>query len=818
MKKKIIHIIANKPGRILIAFSLLFITAFLMTGLLEFEQDIFKVLPLHNRTFKVLTHSLKTSSAQNRLYLLVKGPEDPDALIASAEKLTDDLRNITINDRPALVQATFRKIDAVSIQDTEKLLIQYMHNPSLFITSKDLPRLEKLLTSEDAIEKELKRSLAYFAMPGAGQLARLAALDPLNMRQFMVEKLASLHGGLVFAGGLYLLSADRQSLLIMATPDEAFQNRTGAVTLLEKIDGIRTRYPRLEIGITGGYALAAQEESLIREDLLGCLVGSVLGISILFFLVYRNAMVLVFVLLPLGVGLQLALGTMALIFDKVHMLATAFATVILGLGIDFAIHVYDRYTSERQTGQNTIQAIEKSVFRTGSAVLAGGLTTLSAFLVLSFADSPILFQIGWLVALGLFFCLITILWVLPAWLVWMEQYSCRWLARPAGKLCMDRIGRIVDRHPGKVLAVSLVFFLAAGSGISRLDFEQDPMSLKPKELEAVQVQEDLLVSFDAEQEYVLIAWQAEDTTELWKKGKEIDENMETLQKRGIVSSWTSLSKFSSSHPLHIGPLDLELIGRIFQKYGLNLKDFKHQYRFLTALTGGSLGGGIYPEEIKENDCRRLVALPEMFQRFFFCENDGIQGITWAHVPGPEQAGMAGKIISDACTGCIVVSPRLVMNELAAETRRELWITVGSAGVLVIGILLFFFRSIPSILLVSLPMGMGLCATAGLMGWMGIELNLFNFIILPMLVGIGLDDGIHVLKRYRETGDVEHTLRSTGRSVLLTTLTTICGFGSLSLATYHVLKGMGLLAIFGVSACFIFTVTTLAPILKFRGHD
>ena len=127
-------------------------------------------------------------------------------------------------------------------------------------------------------------------------------------------------------------------------------------------------------------------------------------------------MVLIFVLLPLGVGLQLALGTMAVMFDKIHMLAAAFATVILGLGVDFAIHVYDRYSSERQKGMNKATAIEKSIFKTGSAVLAGGLTTLSAFLALSFAGNPMLFQIGLLVVLGLLFCLAAILWVLPAWL------------------------------------------------------------------------------------------------------------------------------------------------------------------------------------------------------------------------------------------------------------------------------------------------------------------------------------------------------------------------------------------------------------------
>ncbi|MCP4665430.1 MAG: MMPL family transporter, partial [Deltaproteobacteria bacterium] len=104
---------------------------------------------------------------------------------------------------------------------------------------------------------------------------------------------------------------------------------------------------------------------------------------------------------------------------------------------------------------------------------------------------------------------------------------------------------------------------------------------------------------------------------------------------------------------------------------------------------------------------------------------------------------------------------------------------------------------------------------GVMGWAGIPINLFNFIVLPILIGIGLDDGIHIFRRYQELGDVEKTLASTGRSVFVTTLTTACGFGSLYLAEYHVLKGMGLMTIVGVFSCFFFSVIALPAILRLK---
>lgn len=97
----IVRTIKNRPGTVLLSFCFLFIIAVLMTGFLRFEQDIFKALPQHNRAFKVLVHALRTSTAQKRLYLLLKGPKNPQNLIEAGEDLADDLRRIRIHDKPA---------------------------------------------------------------------------------------------------------------------------------------------------------------------------------------------------------------------------------------------------------------------------------------------------------------------------------------------------------------------------------------------------------------------------------------------------------------------------------------------------------------------------------------------------------------------------------------------------------------------------------------------------------------------------------------------------------------------------------------------
>lgn len=814
----ILKIIINRPGTVLLAFGLLLIIAVMTTGLLRFDQDIFRVFPQHNRRFQVLVHAFKSSLAQDRIFLLVEGPDDPQQLIADGKRFVEDINLIHINGKPAFNTATILKSEALSVQKFKDLLLTYLKNPGYFLTEEDLPRLYSLLGSTGRLEDELKRSLALLSSPGTSEMAGLASLDPLNLRSFLMEKLRSMQQGLAFAPGPYLLSPDKRTLLIIAQPSLEARKRGSSLSVLNKIDKLRGVYPSLKIGITGGYPLAAQEEALVKGDLVECLAGSVLGIAALFFFAYRNFMVLSFIFLPLGVGLQFALGAMTLLLGRIHLLAIAFATVVLGLGIDFVIHVYDRFTTERQSGRGLEKATELSVIRTGSAVVTGGVTTLTAFLVLVFTDIPILYQIGWLVALGLVFCLVTVLVALPAWLIWLEKRPSRKTEKSMSSLGMYRVGRYVNRYPGPALVLSLIMLAVTLPGLFQVQFEQELMELRPKGIEAVELQEDLLNAFGTERDYVLIAWGSKDSEGLWTTGQTVDELMEGFKENGLISSWVSLTKLASRKPLHLEGVRLEEIKSLFMKYGLRLEDFGYTYKFLKSLIKGEecSSSPLY-SDLKTQDlagtCNKLKELPKTFHRFFFCDKDGIQGIAWARVKGEDGEMKLKNELSGERPDLMVINPRLAVGDLVAQVQSQLWIKIFIVGSLILLILGLYFRDISAIPLVLIPVTLGLITTAGALGFAGVSLNIFNFVVFPILIGIGLDDGIHIFRRYQELPDIEKTLGLTGRSVLMTTLTTICGFGSLSLAEYHVLKGMGLMAVFGVGTCFVFSVVTLPAILK-----
>jgi predicted RND superfamily exporter protein len=139
------------------------------------------------------------------------------------------------------------------------------------------------------------------------------------------------------------------------------------------------------------------------------------------------------------------------------------------------------------------------------------------------------------------------------------------------------------------------------------------------------------------------------------------------------------------------------------------------------------------------------------------------------------------------------------------------------------IILLQTRSLKNTLVVLTPLYIGVLMICGIMVLFDIKLNFFNIIIFPMLLGIGIDSNVHIFERFLEFGgkDVHGAMRSTGRGILLTTVTTIIGFWSLLFAKSKALNSVGILAVAGVITCCL-TAFTVLPVLmsmlKFRNPD
>ena len=130
-------------------------------------------------------------------------------------------------------------------------------------------------------------------------------------------------------------------------------------------------------------------------------------------------------------------------------------------------------------------------------------------------------------------------------------------------------------------------------------------------------------------------------------------------------------------------------------------------------------------------------------------------------------------------------------------------------------ILVSFGNIRATLIVLLPVVVGSMWTLGIMDLVGVSLNLANLVILPLIIGIGVVNGVHIVHRYREETDKSINIlsKSTGQGVVLSSLTTMIGFGSLMVADHQGVYSLGLVLTLGVGCCLMASITVLPSILR-----
>jgi predicted RND superfamily exporter protein len=148
--------------------------------------------------------------------------------------------------------------------------------------------------------------------------------------------------------------------------------------------------------------------------------------------------------------------------------------------------------------------------------------------------------------------------------------------------------------------------------------------------------------------------------------------------------------------------------------------------------------------------------------------------------------------------------------LKTSYEQAAWYSLGAIALLVY----LHFRRIGAVLLALLPVLIGGLWLAGLMGWFHIPLNPANIMLLPLVLGIGVTNGIHILNRFAEEQNPGILAKSTGKAVLVSGLTTIAGFGSLLLAEHRGIESLGLVMAIGVATCMLAGLTFLPALLNF----
>jgi len=683
-------------------------------------------------------------------------------------------------------------------------------------------------------------------------------------------------------GDPYFISHDKRVLLLTVRPTFSAMDIENCVLSTRLLRGIiadaQEDFPGVEAGLTGTIAMQADEQNAVGKDIgIGVLVALLLVLA-LFILTFRMWAAPILAALNLLIGIIITAGLASIYPGRLTPFTAMFAVILIGLGIDYAIHIIALYTERRTIDPDAATAMEEALARSGAGVITGALTTAIAFAALAVSSTLGIREMGIVLGLGIFATMVVTIVGLPAFLAARERVL---LKLKRGKPLKHRYvefgflsgyGRLVNRRPWVflVLALALTGFFAYQAAKAR--FDPNMMNLEPEGMESVVLYDTLERAFEFTPDFAMVA------------AGSIEESYAIAESAKGMPSFSMVENIGDFVP----PRDKQLERQPAVK---RLRDRLEVQRRPEPVTRASVGRVV--EELERLDAN----IYELAQLAYTGGQDRVDAKAKAIIGDPESADsrsmvleLAERIEADPASAAralvwfqqhywpmlreralAMANPALI--ELAdvpenirrrfvsesgkdylvtIHTKRMIWdfdvlrrfnrqldlvdprITgtppimqrlmdsVARDGVLatiltiliVFGLLWLDFRSLRLALLGMIPLVAGGIWMVGLLRTFGMMFTFLNVMGIPLIVGIGIDDGVHIVHRYKVEGFLRtpEVLKSTGKAVLLTSLTTIAGFGSMMITTYRGFISLGALLSFGVAACFLTTMLFLPAII------
>ena len=782
-------------------------------------------------------------------------------------RIDTDLANLIPPEYPS-VQALERLRETVGGESEAAIAIQ---SPS-FEANKAfaealIPEILALRTRDDSEEvfqrveyrKEtgfLKQNALYFATPSELDLlenwlddkiveARLEAnpmffdLDDEEAEPDSVgEELAAIYNEIVSKE--YPISDDSLTMVLRFFPAEASSNISFIEHAYAGIDRVVAEvdptsfHPDMEVTTAGRLYRQMTEIATIQKDVLDSFGTGVLAVLLfvvayffyksytarvgwtfrgkVFFAELARVPILALVIgLPLLMSLSWTFGIADLAYGQLNLMTSTLGLVLFGLGIDYGIHFYARYSEERASGKSIADAAETTFSSTGQAITIGALTTALALFVLVIADFRGFSQFGFIAGFGILFALSAMLFVMPALLSVFERTSL--LNLQAAAPLAAEVRNSGRAFPGSrpILAVSILAVVAAIVFLPRVGFEYRFGELEPTYEEYESRRNVVREVFNDRRRrnpaYVVV----DSREDIERVTDALNQKIEADTLSPTISRVESLQdRFPMTAEAQQRRLDRlsSIRTQLDDKY-LREDDSEDMARLRTAASTDRV---LAFEEVPEFLRKQFTSKSGELGNFVIIYplhglSDGRQSMAFSDDVGTIET--ANGDIHHAGSTSLVAADMLKLMQSEAP-----WMVL--ATLLIVVLLMFLnFNTLRWTLLALLPLMVGILWMLLLVELLDARLNFYNLIVLPAVLGIGNDAGVHLVHRYMEQGrgSILSVLRSTGEHVAMGSLTTMIGFAGLLLSFHPGLQSIGQLAVIGIGATLAAALLFLPALLQ-----
>lgn len=714
---------------------------------------------------------------------------------AKDEISSEDLLRATENLRQALPADLFlHPVDGPGDVATTTLFKQLGNYLPVLADDTDLQTLSAKLSPQE-IDRSLAADLAQLLQPQGVVLKANIRRDPLQLENLALRKFGNLNPvpKMTLKNG-HFLSLDGHSSLILADTTIAMTDATGGRALLDAFAVASRQLPAgIEAQLISGHPYTLANAETIQTDMKLVLLVSGIGILLLFFIFLRSLRAIFVYLLPLF-SMIAALVAVGACFGTVSGVTVGFGAVMLGITIDYGLHVYFawHYGSSKLEREQLLRVVSRPV-------LFGGLTSLAAFAVLLTSALPGQRQLAVFAGAGIVTALFLALFFLPHFIGTGRG------RKSSSALQLRR--HIYDRKPLLRFGVLLLWlaitcFAAFQAQKLSINAELRQLSYLPPELQ--QSEQQLRETWGDIRSRAMIFASGKDLETALQRN---DLVWQQLKKQRVTSQVVSLASLLPSLQTQQQRLQnwedfwqqrqattRDLLQGTGQKYGFSANAFAPFWEQLNR-----------PVSLIDADLLTSWGLGRALSSLLLVDDQGYQLLTMV----PDQPELINTLAGEFAqmAGIDLVSQRRFSQQLSQEIGADFSRFVSLAGVAVVFLLLLLFRRLPELLLALLPVLTGLLVMFGGMGWLGLEMNLFNVVAAILIIGLGVDYGIFMVCHGQQEEDL-----ASSRAVLVSGLTTLVGFGALLLARHPALHSIGLTVLLGIGAA---VPTALLVIPAFR---
>jgi predicted RND superfamily exporter protein len=903
MRQKIFDMLATITGKypwlVLLCALVLTAGAVGLSGNLRMETRVLDLLPADDPASVQYNDIINQYSSASQIMVGING-DDRKEMIAVAEEIKSragaaEYTDKDTGEKKPYVKRVVARADVEFLSKHGLMLTKVRDLENVDALYQNLDMAPMLLAYNDFLEREYiedsgsvtEREKEDRAIDGLKNIiVWLEGVLQVDKGETQLGAYVDRATDLLTMGNPYMFSDDNELLLVLVTPsisvDRTEETLEGAASLRDIVSEIQKEHKSVNVRMTGMPVLMMEEMDYVLGDMGISSVVSLVLVLVLFVLAFRMWTSPILAIINLILGIIWTTGLIAIVFGRLNLFTVMFAVILIGLGIDFAIHLNAAFSTARSRGDNVIDSLRAMYRNSGPGVITGALTTAAAFFALAFTGLDALVELGVVLGAGIVLTMLASLTVLPAMYAVHVRASQRLSKGKHQKTKPIRLtfpflaslGKIIYQKPWPVLIAFLMITAGFGYVFKDAEFEKDMLEMEPEEMPSVHLHREILKRFELHPDFVMtISKSLEETRPVVKKMKknrlvgrvdavteflpsEKEQKRRTRLLKQISERMTAIvappqgAENANSDPDTEGLLgELDRLQMNVQEIGqmafVSVKNRLH--RTCERLTGGEdekfsviLGLKEQFKNLSGLDAKMtayqaayvpvlankmkgmanttpivMEMLPETItERYMSAEGSNLVTVyasvdLW-HGDKMELFLDATSGAAKQVTGAPILNDRLI-KLVGKKGTIGIFLALGAIFL----ILLIDFRSLRYAFLGMVPLVGGFIWMVGLFVLFGWKFDVSNVMALPLILGIGIDDAVHILHAVKRRGmkNLPDILRHTGRALLLTSLTTSIAFGAIAFSSHRGLAGMGFLLVLGVVSCFIASVVLLPAVMR-----